>query len=330
MSRKSKLSGLMQAAQEVRSEDSSTNGQDSSVDRIQNIALDRIYVNPAQHRKYFAPEEQQKLQSAIRQNGFQGAVLLRHLPDNLRESVDGSFDFELVFGESRTRAVRALGWSSIPSVVKELTDEKVHRIRLDENLVRKDLNPLEEMDGLLEVAADELEISSTAVLSLLDEVENATRRNIELKGDVALQSEKLQGVLDYYKKGSLSGFRTKYRKLQKLPDDIKSAVRKSLDWSKAVEIQPIKDPEERKKVLKWAIEKNPSIKEIRQKRRDLKAAANKGSSPSEEGNALKEKFYRQMNKAATSEVWDSPKQQKRIQKLMADFENIFGTENFQD
>lgn len=323
MNRKSKLSGLMQAAQEVRSEDNSGDGQASSVDRIQNIALDRIYVNPAQHRKYFAPEEQQKLQIAIRQNGFQGAVLLRHLPDTLRESTGGDFDFELVFGESRTRAVEALGWSSIPSVVKDLTDEQVHRIRLDENLVRKDLNPLEEMDGLLEVAADELGIPPAAVLSLLDEVENAIRRNIELKGDVALQSEKLQNVLDYYKRGSLSGFRTKYRKLQKLPDDIKSAVRKSLDWSKAVEIKPIKDPDERKKVLKWAIEQNPSIKEIRQKRRDIKSASNKGGRSSGESNALKEKFYQQVTKASSSEIWDDPKQQKQLQRLIADFESIF-------
>lgn len=323
MNRKSKLSGLMQAAQEVRSEDSSENVQANSVDRIQNIALERIYVNPAQHRKYFAPEEQQKLQIAIRQNGFQGAVLLRHLPDNLRESTGGNFDFELVFGESRTRAVEALGWSFIPSVVKDLTNEQVHRIRLDENLVRKDLNPLEEMDGLLEVAADELGMPPAAVLSLLDEVENAVRRNIELKGDVALQSEKLQNVLDYYKKGSLSGFRTKYRKLQKLPDDIKSAVRKSLDWSKAVEIQPIRDSEERTKVLKWAIEQNPSIKEIRQKRRDIKSASNKESNSSGAGNALKEKFYEQMNKASSSEVWNNPKQQEQLLKLIADFESIF-------
>ena len=328
MSRKSKLSGLMQAAQEVRSEDSSTDRQAGSVDKIQNVALDRIYINPAQHRKYFAPEEQQKLQSAIRQNGFQGAVLLRYLPDNLREAIDSSFDFELVFGESRTRAVRALGWNSIPSVVKQLTDEQVHRIRLDENLVRKDLNPLEEMDGLLEVAADELEIPTTAVLSLLDEVENATRRNIDLKGDVALQAEKLQNVLDYYKKGSLSGFRTKYRKLQKLPGDIKLAVRKSLDWSKAVEIKPIKDPQERKKILKWAIENNPSIKEIRAKRKELasKADSSIAAKRSSDTSGLKEKFYAAVSKVKDSEAWDNPKKQQRLNKLITEFEKVFGIE----
>ena len=322
MSRSSKLADMMQAAEATAGASAKESGE-RTVGRIQNISLSRIYINPAQHRKYFDPEEQQKLRNSIEQNGFHGSILLRPLPDSLRTSADTECEYELVYGESRTRAVQSLEWESIPAVVRDLSDREVHRIRLDENLVRKDLNPLEEMDGLLEVAADELAMSKTEVLSLLDEIENSARRHIELKGDVTLQSEKLQAVLDYYNKGSLSGFRTKYRKLQRLPDDIKAAVSKSLEWSKAAEISPIKDEKERRKVLKWAIENNPSIKDIRQKRREIKSNQKKKGSKAQGESGLKKKFYEGLASVSESEVWENPKKQKRIQKLIEEVEAIF-------
>ena len=326
MSRKSQLADLMSAAVSTAGADigsSKSNGDDEN--RIQNIELDKIYVNPSQHRKYFDADEQEKLKNSIAQNGFKGAILLRILEG---DAVVNGYEYELVYGESRHRAVQNLGWKTIPAVVENLTEREVHRIRLDENLVRKDLNPLEETNGILEVAADELEATPEQVLSLLDEVENATRRKIPLKGDVALQSEKLQAVLDYYKKGSLSGFRTKYRKLQKLPNDIRDAVQKSLDWSKAVEIQPIKDSEERKKVLEWAIKNNPSIKEIRRKRKDLalKNVNDDGLKLLSSSESLKKKFYEGLAGVSDSHIWDDPENQQRLQHLIAEFESVFDIE----
>lgn len=326
MSQKTKFASLMAAATSTAGQDASTAGaKGRKVNKIQNTELDKIYINPTQHRKYFDPDEQQKLKNAIEQNGFQGSILLRPLPEALQKNAGADYEFELVYGESRTRAVKALGWETIPAVVQDLTDREVHRVRLDENLVRKDLNPLEEMDGLLEVAADELEMNPEQVLSLLDEIDNASKRGKELTGDVTRQASKLQEVLNYYKKGSLSGFRTKYRKLQRLPSDIKEAVSKSLEWSKAVEIKPIKDPEERQKVLKWAIENNPSIKEIRQKRKEIKlnTVNNNQSRLSKDANSLKNKFYKGLESVSQSEVWNDSAQQKRIEKLMAEFEKIF-------
>ena len=326
MSRKSQLADLMSAAVSTAGSDAVSSKSNSyDTNRIQDVELDKIYVNPSQHRKYFDADEQEKLRNSIAQNGFKGAILLRILEGN--NAISG-YEYELVYGESRHRAVQSLGWKTIRAVIEKLSDREVHRIRLDENLVRKDLNPLEETSGILEVAADELEITPEQILSLLDEVENATRRKTTLKGDVALQVEKLQNVLDYYKKGSLSGFRTKYRKLQKLPDDIKDAVQKSLDWSKAVEIKPIRDPKERKKMLAWAIKNNPSIKEIRRKRKDIalrNADDGELKSPNISG-SLKNKFYKGLASVSDSQMWDDPNNQKRLQKLIAEFESIFDIE----
>ena len=323
MSRLSKLTDMMQAAEVTAGASSISGLQGRSVSRIQNVSLEKIYINPTQHRKYFDPDEQQKLRNSIEQNGFHGSILLRPLPGNLEDIADTYCEYELVYGESRTLAVKSLKWESIPAVVRELNDREVHRIRLDENLVRKDLNPIEEMDGLMEVAADELETTVDRVLSLLDEVENSTRRNVPLKGESSLLAEKLQNVLDYYKKGSLSGFRTKYRKLQRLPDDIKQAVSKSLEWSKATEISPIKDDEERQKVLKWAIENNPSTKEIRQKRKEIKNAKCNTANYTKNENELKKKFYKGVASVGESDAWHNPEKQKGIQKLIEELEMLF-------
>ncbi len=324
MSTKSKLAGMMNAAKSASKENSDNLGsRGGQIHRIRNIEVSKIYANPEQHRKYFDPDAQQKLKNAIEKNGFKGAILLRPLPENLSDQANKEHEYELVYGESRLRAVIALSWDIIPATIEDLSDEEVHRIRLDENLVRKDLNPIEEMEGLLEVAADELKVSKQQVLSLLDEVDNALKRNKKVTGDIARQSKQFTSVLDYYNKGSLSGFRTKYRKIQRLPDDIKKAVTESLDWSKAVEIAPIKDPNERSKVLSWAIANNPSIVQIRQKRKEIKAKAANGNHQGT-GTEVKERLYKSLKRVKNSDVWENPEKVQKLKKLTAEFESIFG------
>lgn len=52
--------------------------------------------------------------------------------------------YEIVAGERRTRAARQLGWASIPAIVRELSDEAAAGIMLAENILRRDLDPLDE------------------------------------------------------------------------------------------------------------------------------------------------------------------------------------------
>ena len=199
----------------------------------------------------------------------------------------------------------------------------MRRIRLDENLVRKELNPLEEVEGLLEIAADELGISTGKIISLLDEVANAAKRNKELTGINARQAEQLQEILNYYKKGTLSGFRTKLRKLQRLPDDIRKAVQEKLSWAKATEIAPVKDMEIRKKLLEWAIEDNPSLIDIRKRRKELTKLTDHGNQLPANDSAIKIRFYRGLAKISKSEEWANPRNKARINHLIQEIEDIF-------
>lgn len=52
--------------------------------------------------------------------------------------------YEIVAGERRVRAVRILGWETIPAIVRDLSDEAASAIMLAENTGRQDLNPIEE------------------------------------------------------------------------------------------------------------------------------------------------------------------------------------------
>lgn len=52
--------------------------------------------------------------------------------------------FEIAAGERRTRAVRLLGWETMPAVVREMDDETAAAIMLAENVQRADLSPIEE------------------------------------------------------------------------------------------------------------------------------------------------------------------------------------------
>ena len=88
--------------------------------RIQNIELSRIYVNPSQIRRYFDPDEQEKLKNTIQQNGFKGSILLRPLPTALKTSSNQKADFELIYGESRFRAVGELGHETFPAIIQDL------------------------------------------------------------------------------------------------------------------------------------------------------------------------------------------------------------------
>ena len=54
---------------------------------------------------------------------------------------------EVVAGERRLKAVRALGLEEIPAIVKEVTDQEAFVIALIENIQREELNPIEEAEA---------------------------------------------------------------------------------------------------------------------------------------------------------------------------------------
>lgn len=113
------------------------------LDRIQPtrmLALDQIIPSPFQARKHFAEGELNELVASIRQRGVLQPILVRR-------SRSGNNQYELIAGERRWRASGTAGLKEIPAIIKDLSDAEALEIGLIENLIRQDLNSIEEAEG---------------------------------------------------------------------------------------------------------------------------------------------------------------------------------------
>ena len=98
------------------------------------VSLDEIKPNPNQPRKSFGPAGLEELAASIRASGVLQPVIVRKT----------SHGYELIAGERRWRAARQAGLERIPVIVREATDAESLELALVENLLREDLNPIEE------------------------------------------------------------------------------------------------------------------------------------------------------------------------------------------
>jgi ParB family chromosome partitioning protein len=94
----------------------------------------QIRPSPFQPRIDFNQEKQNDLIASIKEKGFLQPVLVRKTDDG----------YELIAGERRLRAAKALSISEIPAIVKIVKDEEAMIISLIENIQREELNPIEE------------------------------------------------------------------------------------------------------------------------------------------------------------------------------------------
>ncbi len=118
--------------------------------RLANLSPDDIVPNAVQPRTEFREEELQELIVSIREIGVLQPIVVRPLAG----AVAGGPQYELIMGERRLRATKALGLATIPAVVKNTADEDMLRDALLENLHRANLNPLEEASAYQQLLAD--------------------------------------------------------------------------------------------------------------------------------------------------------------------------------
>lgn len=106
-------------------------------DKVVQIAIGDIQINPLQPRRAFDEAEMQELIDSIDEHGILQPLVVRRVAPNR---------YELIAGERRLRAAKHLKWEKVPCVVKTEVagTEKSLVYALIENLQREDLNPLEE------------------------------------------------------------------------------------------------------------------------------------------------------------------------------------------
>jgi ParB family transcriptional regulator, chromosome partitioning protein len=121
-----------------------TPAPDSPESMVQELPITSIVANPRQPRKAFNDNSLRDLAASLKRSGLlQPVVVRRH-----------GQEFQIVVGERRWRAARLAGLSHIPAVVRDTTDAESLELALVENLLREDLNPMEEAEGYQRLLAE--------------------------------------------------------------------------------------------------------------------------------------------------------------------------------
>ena len=99
------------------------------------IPLDLIDQNPFQTRSQVNQEQLAELAASIAANGVVQPVLVRPLAGGR---------FQLIAGERRWRASQIAGKTTVPAILRQVSDEQAMEITIVENLQRTDLNAMEQ------------------------------------------------------------------------------------------------------------------------------------------------------------------------------------------
>ncbi|OWR32143.1 nucleoid occlusion protein [Saccharibacillus sp. O23] len=116
----------------------------SSGDEIKQVPVDEVVSSPYQPRTIFDEEKIEELCQTIKTHGVIQPIVVRMRGGR----------YEIIAGERRWRAVRKLGLTTVPAVVREFNDSQAASIALIENLQREGLTAIEEAvayEKLLEI-----------------------------------------------------------------------------------------------------------------------------------------------------------------------------------
>ncbi len=103
------------------------------------VPPDKIVPSPFQPRRYFDPVKLEELINAIKSQGVIEPLIVRPIAGR-----NGAAAYELIAGERRLRASRDAGLAAVPVIVRDLDDRAALEMSLVENLLREDLNAIEE------------------------------------------------------------------------------------------------------------------------------------------------------------------------------------------
>ena len=108
------------------------------VQRVSYIPVEEIVPGPLQPRQHFSREGLEELRDSIAQHGVLQPLTVRQKGER----------FELIAGERRLRAARLAGLEEVPCIVMDVDMERSGVIALIENIQRRDLDFIEEAEGM--------------------------------------------------------------------------------------------------------------------------------------------------------------------------------------
>jgi ParB family chromosome partitioning protein len=207
------------------------------------LALDKIDANPHQTRQEFDPKALGDLAGSIQAQGVLQPIVVRPRPlwpgkfgkggdllgggvPSEALSAEGEQRFVLILGERRFRASKMAGKTTIPAIVKRVSEQQAAEMTLVENLQRQDLDCLDQAQAFANL--------STGF--------NLTQEEIGKR--VGVSREQVSN----------------YLRLLKLPPEVQGALRnKELTYSHARLLLALSDESQIMRVARLAIARKMSV-----------------------------------------------------------------------
>jgi ParB family chromosome partitioning protein len=195
-------------------------------DEVREIEVDLIRPGQQQPRTTFDQAKLEELAQSIRTTGVIQPLLVRPL---------GGV-FELVAGERRWRAAQLAGLARVPSIVRDIPDDKLLELALIENIQRAELNPVEEA--------------------------KAYQRLIESLG--LTQDQVAQRV------GRDRTFVTNYLRVLRLPKDIQDLIEaEKITFGHARALLAVEDPVTQRRLAQKIVNQNWSVRETERRVKNI-------------------------------------------------------------
>ena len=114
------------------------------------VSVGELRPGRYQPRLQLRQESLAELAESIREQGVLQPLIVRAI-----SAVDGdATTYEIVAGERRWRAAQLAGLTTVPVIVRELTDQEALAVALIENLQREDLNPIDQAQSMSRLVAE--------------------------------------------------------------------------------------------------------------------------------------------------------------------------------
>jgi len=151
--------------------------------RILQVGLEKIQLNPQQPRKRFDHNELEELIDSIKSYGIIQPLIATKADDD---------KYQLIAGERRLRAAQILNLKTVPLLVREAKEQEKLELALIENVQRKNLNPLEEAMSYKRLI-DEFNLSQEEVGHKIGKKRSTIANTLRL---LALPEEAQKAILD--------------------------------------------------------------------------------------------------------------------------------------
>jgi len=140
----------------------------------ESVDIDLIVSNPFQPRFEMNEATLQELAESVRQHGVLQPLLVSRM-----DSDSGAPTYQVIAGGRRLEAAKLAGLTQVPVVIKETTPREGLELALVENLMRQDLNALEEAQAYRRLL-EEFELNQTEISTRVGRSRSAVANALRL------------------------------------------------------------------------------------------------------------------------------------------------------